>query len=102
MTVARPDVTAANDLARLRIIVSGRVQDVFFRAATADEARWLGIQGFARNRPDGTVEIVAEGSRKQLEALLAWAHTGPPHSRVDEVAAEWAKFQGDFNDFRAR
>lgn len=62
---------------RLRMIVSGRVQGVFFRAAAAEQARLLGIAGVARNREDGTVEIVAEGDRNALELLAAWAHRGP-------------------------
>jgi acylphosphatase len=59
--------------ARLRMIVSGRVRGVFFRAAAAEQARALGIVGYARNCDDGTVEIVAEGDRKALEILAAWA-----------------------------
>jgi acylphosphatase len=102
MTSSRSDLIAASDLVRLRIFVSGRVQGVFFRAATADEADQLGIKGFARNRSDGTVEIVAEGKRKHLEMLLAWAHTGPRHARVDDVTAEWGEFQNEFSHFRAR
>src|ERR1700692_2360382 len=59
--------------ARLRMIVGGRVQGVFFRAAAAEQARALGLVGYARNRDDGTVEIVAEGDRHALEILEAWA-----------------------------
>lgn len=92
----------AEDLARLHLIVCGRVQGVFFRAAAASQARALGIKGFARNRPDGTVEVTAEGTRPNLELLLAWAHLGPPHARVDAVSAKWSEFRGEFTDFSVR
>jgi acylphosphatase len=88
--------------ARLHLIVTGRVQGVFFRRATADEAYELGISGWARNRPDGSVEIVAEGKRRNLEMLLAWAHSGPPHARVDAVEAQWEQYSAEFAQFRVR
>jgi len=93
---------AAADLARLHLVVSGRVQGVFFRRATAGQARALGIKGFARNRANGTVEVTAEGARENLALLLAWARTGPPHARVDAVSAEWSEFRGEFADFSVR
>lgn len=93
---------AGQDLARLHLIVTGRVQGVFFRSATADQARALGLRGFARNCADGSVEIVAEGKRQSLEILLEWARHGPPHARVDEVRPVWADFRGEFAGFRVR
>ena len=76
----------ADDLVRRRIVVSGRVQGVGFRYATITEARRLGLTGWARNAPDGSVEIVAEGERQAVEALVAWCQTGPPTARVRAVA----------------
>ncbi len=93
---------AVQDLARLHLIVTGRVQGVFFRRATTDQARALGLKGFARNCSNGSVEIVAEGKRESLEALLAWAGQGPPHARVDKVQPAWADFQDEFAEFRVR
>ena len=90
----------SGDLARLEIIVSGRVQGVFFRRSAADEALRLGLGGCARNRPDGTVEIVAEGSRASLEKILLWAHGGPPRARVDELREQWGDYLGQFTGFR--
>jgi acylphosphatase len=87
---------------RVRMIVSGRVQGVFFRASAAQAARALGVRGCARNLPDGAVEIVAEGARSSLERLLAWAQTGPPQARVDEVRAEWSAATGEFTAFEIR
>ena len=87
---------------RVRMVVSGRVQGVFFRASAAHAARALGVRGFARNLPDGAVEIVAEGARNALEQLLEWAQTGPPRARVDEVRAEWDEATGEFSWFEIR
>src|SRR5438309_2102356 len=70
-----------SDIARLHMFVSGRVQGVFFRGTVADEARSLGLTGWARNLADGRVEIVAEGKRANLRTLEAWAHQGPPSDR---------------------
>ena len=88
--------------ARLCIIVSGRVQGVFFRRTAAEQARTLGIRGWARNLDDGSVELVGEGKRRALEMLLAWAHKGPPHARVDTVQALWEPYQGELPQFRIR
>lgn len=62
----------------LHAVVHGRVQGVFFRASTQKKARALGLTGWVRNLPDGTVEVLAVGPRPALEALLAWLHEGPP------------------------
>ena len=87
---------------RVRMIVRGRVQGVFFRRAAAEQARALGITGWARNLDDGSVELVGAGTRDTLEALLAWAHQGPPHARVVQVEARWEPWQGDLLQFQVR
>ena len=85
------------------MIVSGRVQGVFFRGTTLDEARGLGLTGWVRNLASGEeVEIVAEGPRRNLQMLWAWAQTGPPGARVHEVSEEWSEHQGEFTSFRVR
>jgi acylphosphatase len=81
---------------RFRAQVEGRVQGVFYRASTEAEARRLGLTGWVRNRPDGSVEIEAQGEAGALEALLTWCRDGPPgarvtdleHEAIDEVAGE--------------
>jgi acylphosphatase len=88
--------------ARLLMIVGGRVQGVFFRAAAAEQARALGLVGYARNRDDGTVEIVAEGDRHALEILAAWAHRGPTSARVEDVQIEWSEPSDEFDKFSVR
>ncbi len=73
------------DLVRVRILVAGRVQGVFFRQSAVDEARRLGVRGWVRNVPDGRVEAEAEGEREHVEALLRWCGRGPPGALVDDV-----------------
>jgi acylphosphatase len=68
--------------------VSGRVQGVGYRAATCARARSLGLAGWVRNRPDGRVEIEAEGEPRQLQALRRWCEQGPELALVDAVAVE--------------
>jgi len=88
--------------AQVRMVVRGRVQGVFFRAATAQEARALGLDGWVRNLPDGAVEIRAEGTRRNLEMLLAWAHQGPPAARVTVVEDEWKANGGRWHGIEVR
>jgi acylphosphatase len=71
-----------------RFLVSGRVQGVFFRAATRERALALGISGHARNLPDGRVEVLASGSPEALSALADWLEVGPPAARVERVERE--------------
>lgn len=73
-----------------RFVVSGKVQGVFFRAATRERATALGLDGHAHNLPDGRVEVLASGSHDALESLATWLWTGSPPSRVDDVAREAA------------
>lgn len=68
-----------------RFLVTGCVQGVGFRAATAREARGLGLRGLARNLRDGRVEVIASGDAQALERLADWLRHGPPHARVDAV-----------------
>lgn len=91
-----------DDRARMRAIVSGRVQGVFFRQSTVEQARALGLTGWVRNLPSGEVEIMVEGRRRDLEALLGWASNGPRHAHVTGVCEQWGKFGNEFSDFRVR
>ena len=69
-----------------RFIVSGKVQGVWYRAATCERALALGLRGHARNRDDGTVEVLAAGDPAALDALAQWLHDGPPLARVETVS----------------
>lgn len=70
---------------RAKILVSGRVQGVFYRQSMKVEASRLGISGWVRNLDDGRVEAVVEGDGGKVDALLAWARRGPAGSRVDSL-----------------
>lgn len=82
-------------------VVSGRVQGVFFRAATEDTARRLGLTGWVRNLPDGSVELVACGDESKLKELERWLWQGPPRARVEQVKSLEAEPQ-TFSDFSVR
>jgi len=84
---------------RARIIVSGIVQGVFFRASTTDTARGNNVCGWVKNNPDGTVEAVLEGADDDVAAVIEWCRTGPPAASVDGVVVKWEEFKGEFDDF---
>ncbi|MGA2411373.1 MAG: acylphosphatase [Candidatus Binataceae bacterium] len=86
--------------ARLRLTICGRVQGVFFRGSAAREAQKLGVTGYARNRADGTVEIVAEGQRAALKQFAVWARQGPPQAHIDNVIEEWSEARRELDRFR--
>jgi len=87
---------------RLQIIIRGRVQGVFYRASTRDEARQLGLHGWVRNLPDGSVEVLAEGPEVQLLQLLRWCRQGPPAARVDQAIPAWDEPRGELGPFEVR
>ena len=68
-----------------RFVVSGKVQGVFFRASARDRATALGLRGFAKNLPDGRVEVLAAGDDAAIDELAAWLREGPPMARVDDL-----------------
>jgi acylphosphatase len=85
---------------RLEIRIRGRVQGVGFRWSAQRRALELGLVGWVRNLPDGSVQMLAEGPREKLAALLAWSREGPPHAYVDEAAADWSAATGEFDEYR--
>ncbi len=87
---------------RVHLFVSGRVQGVFFRAHTRDLARRLGLTGFARNLPDGRVEVVAEGPEEKLKELVEFCRRGPPLAHVTGTEVHWEEPTGEFQDFFIR
>jgi acylphosphatase len=84
---------------QVRLIIHGIVQGVFFRANTRRVGASLGLAGIAINRPDGTVEAVAEGPRDKLEAFVAWCHQGPEMARVDRIEVVWGQATGNYESF---
>ncbi len=87
------------DKIRIRAVVEGRVQMVFFRYSTCQEAQKLGVTGWVANRPDGAVELVAEGPKQAVETLIEWLHTGPPNARVTNVKITEETYTGEFESF---
>lgn len=85
---------------RIQVIVRGRVQGVYFRAAAQREARRLGITGWVRNRPDGGVDLLAEGEEDAVKELASWANHGPSAARVDSVDIRWRGYTGEFYEFQ--
>lgn len=83
-----------------RFLVRGKVQGVFFRASTREQALGLGLRGHARNLEDGRVEVLVAGPGESVDALGRWLERGPPQARVDEVQREIAEPQACGSDFR--
>ncbi len=77
----------------ISIIVTGKVQGVFFRQSTKEKAIALGLTGKVMNQPDGTVQIVAAGSSESLDLLIAWCKQGPPKAIVKLVTVETVPLQ---------
>ena len=84
------------------ILVSGRVQGVYYRAFTQEAARRLGLTGFCRNLPDGRVEAVVEGEKDVIEALIEQLRVGPPRAKVEDLRVVWKPAEKRFKDFSIR
>ena len=76
----------------VRCLVAGRVQGVFYRASTRNEAQRLGLTGYAKNLLDGRVEVVACGEKEAVETLRDWLRKGPAEAQVTGVACEFIDF----------
>ena len=87
---------------RAHILVSGRVQGVFFRSETKREADRQSITGWIRNRYDGRVEAVFEGEEKAVKKVIGFCRKGPTHARVQDVEVQWKDYKGEFRGFRIR
>lgn len=84
----------------LHLVMHGRVQGVWFRDSMRREAEKLGVNGWCRNRGDGTVEAMVQGDAAAVDSLVTWAHRGPELAQVSRVDAEPGS--GSFNDFEVR
>lgn len=85
---------------RVRILITGLVQGVFFRREISDLARHLGVSGTVRNLRDGSVEVVAEGEKQKLDELIQFCHIGPPRARVKNLEVDWSDYKGEFRGFK--
>ncbi len=84
---------------RVHVVVSGRVQGVGYRAGAQRYANQLGLSGWVRNQPDGSVEILAEGPDDKVEELLTWCRSGPFLANVENLNVERRIFKGDLKGF---
>ena len=87
---------------RAHVFVSGRVQGVFFRTETQDEALRQNVTGWAHNLPDGRVEAVFEGEKESVDRLIGFCRRGPPGARVLRVDVSWEGYTGEFKGFHIR
>ena len=83
----------------MKLRIYGKVQGVWYRASTAGVARDLGLKGFAKNLPDGSVQVVAVGKKVKLEKLRKWCERGPASANVECVEEEWCAEDEKFDDF---
>ncbi len=91
-----------NEKVRAHVVVSGRVQGVFFRAETQEKAKELGLFGWVKNLSEGRVEAVFEGERAKVEQLVKWAQKGPPGAIVNDLDLSWEEYRGEFSNFEIR
>jgi len=84
------------------VLISGRVQGVWFRASTKQKADQLGLKGWVRNTSNGKVEAVFEGNEENVNEMIKWCHEGPPLSKVNNVEVRKQKPTGGFEDFSIR
>jgi len=84
------------------MIVSGRVQGVFFRQNTLNKAKELGVFGWVKNLSDGRLEAVFEGEKKKVEEIVNWAEKGPVSAKVNDVRVEWQEYKGEFKGFKLK
>ena len=102
MTNDSPRQPAEQSMVRLEARVRGHVQGVFYRDHTRAQAQNLGLTGYVRNLPDGTVEAVAVGPPDALEKLLKWLWVGSRSAQVEDIEVRWGSSTGEFSRFEVR
>ena len=75
---------------RIHVMISGKVQGVFFRISAQDKANELNLTGWVKNIFNNAVEITAEGSREELSKFTGWLQMGPPNATIDKISIEWS------------
>ena len=84
---------------RAHVIVSGRVQGVYFRGNTKNEAKKYDVNGWVRNLPDGRVEALFEGEKEAVDKAIEFVKHGPSYAKVTDLELEWQDYTGEFKDF---
>lgn len=87
---------------RAHLFISGRVQGVYYRACTQEEAQKRKLTGWVKNLYDGRVEAVFEGEEEVVQSMIAWCHSGPPHAVVSDVSVKIEESRGDYTRFQIR
>jgi acylphosphatase len=84
---------------RAHLIITGRVQGVWYRSYTKDKAQKIGLTGWVRNLENGDVEAIIEGEEKAVEEMIEWCYSGSPLSKVEEIQTIYDKFIDEFDEF---
>ena len=87
---------------RVHLLITGRVQGVFFRTSTQEEAQRHQLTGWVKNLHDGRVEVVFEGEEENVEPMIAWCRKGPPHALVKGLSVTVEVYRGEYVDFEVR
>jgi acylphosphatase len=90
----------SSEYIKVHLIISGKVQGVYFRKHTQDVSLQNYVCGWVKNLPNGDVECVLEGLKSNVDKVIRWCHQGPPNSRVDNVEIKCEAFTGNFTDFK--
>lgn len=93
-------VSDTQDLRRVHLKISGRVQGVFYRATTSEEAQSRGLTGWVRNMPDGHVEAEVQGTPEKVDELIEECRTGPPMARVEDIEVSDVETEPDEQRFQ--
>ena len=88
-----------NDQTGVKLRIEGRVQGVFYRGSAMDQAQALGLTGIVRNLNHGSVELIAEGERIKIEALIEWCKKGPPAAQVIKIQTDWLPATNQYKTF---
>jgi acylphosphatase len=94
------EINDSSQYIRVHLIISGKVQGVYFRKHTQDISLQNNVYGWVKNLQNGGVECVLEGLKSNIDKVMIWCHQGPPNSRVDNVEIKYEEFTGDFNEFK--
>ena len=87
---------------RAHAYISGNVQGVFFRYETKKQAEIYGVNGWAKNLPDGKVECIFEGEKENVEKIIEFCEQGPTAANVTSIDVEWEEWKNEFDDFQIR
>ena len=94
------EINDSSQYITVHLIISGKVQGVYFRKHTQDISLQNNVYGWVKNLLNGNVECVLEGLKSNIDKVMIWCHQGPPNSRVDNVEIKYEEFTGDFNEFK--